>query len=509
MNDRHLLKETLEQLTPIFINDIMTYPLFTAEQSRTIDHRVSSTSSVSSYGLMKRAGQGLFQCIQSMPLHVEQVHVFCGAGNNAGDGYVLAKLLIEANVRTQIYAVADTEYLTGDALKAFNELNQITSVITTLPDKLDAGVVVDALLGTGLTKPISGQFLAAVTLINAATGPVLAVDIPSGLCADTGSAQGVAVCADITLSFIVLKNGLYTGDGPHYCGEVRLDDLLVGQDMIAPEKPTAKLIAFNDVKRNLKRRARNTHKGHYGHVLLVGGNTGYSGSIRLAGEAALRVGSGLVSIVTKNEHAALITMARPELMCHGIDDKQGLNALSNQCTVLGIGPGLGQTAWSKMLFDTALEQNLPLVVDADGLNLLAKEPRENNQWVLTPHPAEAARLLSCTTAKIQADRFFAVKALQKKYGGVVVLKGSGSLICGGEDVLVCEAGNPGMASGGMGDVLTGVISGLIAQGHGLLDAAALGVVLHAMAGDDAARDGESGLLASDLFQPLRELVNAY
>ncbi len=487
----------------------MTYPLFTAEQSRNIDHRVSSTSSVASYDLMKRAGQGLFQCIQSMPLHAEQVHIFCGAGNNAGDGYVLAKLLIESNVSTQIYAVAGTEHLTGDALKAFNELKEITSVVTTLPNKLGKGVVVDALLGTGLTKPISGQFLAAVTLINAATGPVLAVDIPSGLCADTGCVKGVAVCADVTLSFIVLKKGLYTGDGPHYCGEVRLDDLQVGLDMIAPEEPTAKLMALNDFKGNHKRRARNTHKGHYGHVLLVGGNSGYSGSIRLAGEAALRVGAGLVSVATKNEHTALITMARPELMCHGINDRQALTALSNHCTVLGVGPGLGQEGWSKMLFEAALEQNLPLVVDADGLNLLAKEPRENNLWVLTPHPAEAARLLNCTTTKIQTNRFFAVKALQKKYGGVVVLKGSGSLVCGGSDVLVCEAGNPGMASGGMGDVLTGVISGLIAQGYGLLDAAALGVVLHAMAGDDAARAGENGLLASDLFQPLRELVNAY
>ncbi len=487
----------------------MTYSLFTAEQSRKIDHRVSSTSSVSSYDLMKRAGQGLFQCLQGMPLYAEPVHIFCGAGNNAGDGYVLAKLLVEANINTQIYAVGDTKHLTGDALKAFNELNDITPVITTLPDKLDQGLVVDALLGTGLTKPLTGRFLAAVTLINAATGPVLAVDIPSGLSADTGCVQGAAVCADITLSFIVLKKGLYTGDGPHYCGEVRLDDLLVGQDMITPEEPTAKLIEFNDYKGSLKRRAKNTHKGHYGHVLLVGGNTGYSGSIRLAGEAALRVGSGLVSIATKNEHATLITMARPELMCHGINDRQALKTLSNHCTVLGIGPGLGQTGWSKMLFETALEQNLPLVVDADGLNLLAKEPRGNNHWVLTPHPAEAARLLNCTTAEVQADRFLAVKALQQKYGGVVVLKGSGSLVCGGAEVLVCEAGNPGMASGGMGDVLTGVISGLIAQGCSLLDAAALGVVLHAMAGDDAASEGENGLLASDLFQPLRELVNAY
>ena len=242
---------------------------------------------------------------------------------------------------------------------------------------------------------------------------------------------------------------------------------------------------------------------------MVGGDHGFSGAIRLAGEAALRAGAGLVSIATRKEHAAFISMARAELMSHGISERSEFKKLATRSTVLSVGPGLGQTPWAYELFEAALELNKPMVVDADGLNLLAKEPRKNNNWVLTPHPAEAARLLACTTQQVQCDRFTAIKQLQQQYGGVVVLKGSGSLVYGGGNIYVCAAGNPGMASGGMGDVLTGIIAALLAQGCSLIYAAKLGAVVHSVAADRAAALGEKGLLASDLMAYIKELINEY
>jgi len=275
---------------------------------------------------------------------------------------------------------------------------------------------------------------------------------------------------------------------------------------IVQTKPTPLL--FENLIKLMSPRKENSHKGDFGHTLLVGGNVGFSGAIRLASEAALRVGSGLVSVATRGEHAASITMSRPELMCHGVGEQKSLIRIAKKCNVIGLGPGLGQTTWSNRLYGTALDTGLPMVVDADALNLLSKKPQKNDCWVLTPHVGEAARLLNCSVADIQQDREAAVKKLQHEYGGVIILKGSGSLVFDGVgDIYICNAGNPGMASGGMGDVLTGVVSGLIAQGLAPLDAAKLGVIIHAMAGDRAAQHGERGLLASDLMRPIRELAN--
>ncbi len=254
-------------------------------------------------------------------------------------------------------------------------------------------------------------------------------------------------------------------------------------------------------------RARASHKGDYGHVLVVGGDHGMAGAVRLAGEAAARTGSGLVSIATRAAHAAVIAAACPELLCHGVECARDLRVLLQRASVVAIGPGLGQSAWAHDMLAAVLQMRLPRVVDADALNLLAQEPMQCDHWVLTPHPGEAARLLDMTTKQVQADRLQAAQALQQRYGGVCVLKGAGTLVCTSESVAICEAGNPGMASAGMGDVLTGVIAGLLAQGLSLVDAACAGVYIHAKAGDRAAQEGERGLLASDVMPHLRKLVN--
>lgn len=255
-------------------------------------------------------------------------------------------------------------------------------------------------------------------------------------------------------------------------------------------------------------RPRNTHKGDYGRVLAIGGDHGMPGAVRLAAEAAARVGAGLVSIATRSAHAAHISAQRPELLCYGVEHANELRPLLSAASVVVIGPGLGQSPWARQLFSAVLETDLPCVVDADALNLLAAESVVRDAWVLTPHPGEAARLLACTGAEIQADRFNAVREVRRRYGGVVVLKGAGTLVAAGDEpVGICAGGNPGMASAGMGDVLSGVIAALIAQGLSLRDAARLGVWLHAEAGDRAASAGERGLLASDIMPHLRSLVN--
>ena len=251
-----------------------------------------------------------------------------------------------------------------------------------------------------------------------------------------------------------------------------------------------------------------SHKGDHGRVLVIGGDKGMTGAALLAGTAALRAGAGLVTVATRPEQAAALTAARPELMCHGVTGVAELRPLLRRADVVAIGPGLGRGRWGTMLLGAALDSGKPLVVDADALTLLAAEPVQRDDWVLTPHPGEAARLLGCDTASVQADRLAAVSGLQAAYGGVVALKGAGSLVADGNGPLaLCRDGNPGMAAGGFGDLLTGVVAALCAQGISLGDAARLGVLLHARAADIAARDGERGLLPSDCLEPLRRQVN--
>lgn len=277
----------------------------------------------------------------------------------------------------------------------------------------------------------------------------------------------------------------------------------------APSYQNVELITEEEVRVALPKRARDASKSNFGHVLVIGGDYGMPGAVRMAAEAAARVGAGLTSVATHPEHVAVVAAQRPELMCHAIQNKAALLPLLKKATVIVLGPGLGQSEWSQQLFDLTLSAPQVKVLDADALNLLAKNLIKQNNWVLTPHPGEAARLLQSDVAHIQADRVAAVNALQKKYDGVIVLKGAGTLIKAVEGLpAVCSLGNPGMATGGMGDILSGVIGGLLAQGLSPLQAARVGVYVHAKAADLAASAcGERGLLATDLLPYLQQLVN--
>ena len=484
--------------------------LYRAEQVRELDRIVIQENQIPGLTLMERAGLAAFNVLKECWPEARQIAVVCGAGNNAGDGYILAKCAMEQGLSVKLYALTQPQALKGDAgsaAKAF--LKHKGGLQDSIADVFeDADVIVDAILGTGLDREVTGDFREAIEAINASGKAVLALDIPSGLNANTGSIMGNAVRARHTVTFIGLKQGMFTGQGGACCGTLHFSGLDVPETIYQQVKPAARRIDYASLKSFLPKRKRTAHKGHFGHVLIVGGDYGFAGAACMAGEAAARTGAGLVSLATRKEHAVSIPMARPELMAKGVEAAQDLHALLERTTVVAIGPGLGQSDWAIALLAKILETDFPLVIDADGLNLLAREPASRDNWVLTPHPGEAARLLGCDTKTIETDRFAAITALQEKYHGVMVLKGNGTLIADPHGhIFVCNAGNPGMASGGMGDILTGIIAGLIAQGLKPEDAACLGVCLHGNAGDRAAERGERGMLATDLFPFLRQLVN--
>jgi hydroxyethylthiazole kinase-like uncharacterized protein yjeF len=484
--------------------------LYRTAQVRELDRIAIQERGIAGYTLMSRAGAAAFAALREHWPQAHRLTVVCGGGNNGGDGYVVARLAREAGLAVQVLTLGDPALLEGDALTACQDAQAAGVPSQAFAAKRLAGadVIVDAILGTGLEREVTGTWRDAIKAINNQGAGILAIDIPSGLHADCGTVMGIAVQAEVTITFIALKQGLFTGQGPQYGGTLRFDDLQVPADIYATIHPASRRYTGEDLLDLLPRRPRSAHKGNYGHVLVVGGDLGMAGAARMAAEAAARCGAGLVSIATRQVHAVAQAAVRPELMFRGVEDITGLGVLMGRANVVAVGPGLGRSDWGRAMLKFVLDSDLPLVVDADALNLLTENPVLRDNWVLTPHPGEAARLLKMTPAQVEADRFTAVADLAVRFGGVCVLKGAGSLIASQEEgIVVCNSGNPGMASGGMGDVLTGIIAGLLAQGLTPRPAAQAGVYLHGRAGDRAAEAGERGLLAMDLLPFLRELVN--
>jgi len=479
--------------------------LHTLEQLRVLEHRALEALGISGPELMRRAASAALNSLRRHWPQAARICIHCGPGNNGGDGFLLGVLAREAGLQVQVVALTDTAR--GDARQAREAWQAVGKIRAWhIGDELpEADVHVDALYGIGLNRAPDHAATALIEAINLGGRPVLSLDLPSGLDADTGQCPGAAIRAEVTITFIAGKRGLHTGRAAEHAGQIELATLAVPDSVHAAVCPDARSL----VAAALPPRPRHAHKGDNGHVLVIGGEHGMAGAARLAGEAALRAGAGLVSVATRAEHLAALNAARPELMAHAVDGPQTLQVLLERASTLALGPGLGQAAWGHALWLTALDADLPLVLDADGLNLLVHEPRRfQSPTVLTPHPGEAARLLGVSTADVERDRFAAVRALAVKYAAIVVLKGAGSLVADPQGrVEVCPWGNPGMASGGMGDLLTGIIAALLAQGADAWQAACLGVGLHARAGDRAARQGERGLLASDLLAPLRALGN--
>lgn len=487
----------------------MTAALHTAAQVRTLEAALQARHGLDPATLMARAGAAVLRHLRAAWPQARRVLVVAGTGNNGGDGYELALGLVRAGLAVDVVALAPSRAPVAQAAATrWREAGgsvQAWRPGTSLPA---ADVVVDALFGIGLVRAPEAAAAALIEAINDQPAPVLAIDVASGLDADRGSAPGACVRAQRTVSLLARKRGLYTGVAVDHCGHLAFDDLGCDGLAPAPAEGGCALLAAGELRDTLPARRRGAHKGEHGFALLVGGDEGMSGAVRLAGHAALRTGAGWVALATRAGHAATVALERAELMVHGIEDAPALAPLLARADAVAIGPGLGQGRWGQALLAAALAVPAPLVLDADALNLLARAPRTlAANRVITPHPGEAARLLGLADAgAVEADRFAAARTLAQRCAAVVVLKGAGTIVDDGERAWVCPHGNPGMASAGMGDALTGVVVALLAQGLSPAAAARTGVLVHALAGDAAARAGERGLLAGDLIAQLRGVL---
>lgn len=491
----------------------MTKPenaLYRSEQIRACEQQALHSYQLDEHELMSRAGAEAFFFVQNMFPNLNHIAVFCGSGNNAGDGYVFARLAHEHGLSVVVYQCKSLEELPSAAKNAASKAIDAGVDCQSADEPLDNDVelIVDALLGIGLKGPVHGVIATAINQINSSGLPVVSIDIPSGLNADTGQVESFCVKATATLTFIALKAGMYTLDGPDYCGDIHCKSLQL-DPLVAHCTPISFLLSEATLPLPLNQRKRNSHKGDYGHVLVIGGGPGMPGAVSLTAKAAMRSGAGAVSIATWPEHAKGVLPLVPEAMIWGVKSAKELNPLLDKATVCVIGPGLGESDWAKTLFLAAITSQLPMVIDASALRLLSEHPQIDDNWVLTPHPGEAGSLLACTSKDVQKDRYQSAMDIQQQYGGVVVLKGAGTVIQSAEkQSFVCPKGNPGMATAGMGDVLSGIIAGICAQGLSLNDAAKLGVWVHAVSGDRIAkRLGEAGILASDLLDILPNILN--
>lgn len=456
----------------------MTTPVLRNAALRAIEARFASVRPP----LMERAGAALAAEIERMLPAGTAPLIVAGPGNNGGDALVAARLL------------------SGNGLSA---------TIVRAGEPLPAGqwgLVVDAIFGIGLTRAVEGAYAATIDAINALGRPVLAVDVPSGLCADTGRVLGRAVAASRTLTFIAGKPGLYTGDGPDHCGQVIVADL--GLDVGEPE---GRLNSTDLFRGCLEPRRHNSHKGDFGSVGIIGGAPGMAGAALLAGRAALGLGAGRVYVGMLERLA--VDPQQPELMLRAADD------VLPPATVVAAGPGLGRSAGALDLLRRAIETPVPLVLDADALNLLAAHPvlaaklsRRGTPAILTPHPAEAGRLLGTDAPSVQADRVTAALGLARRFNAHVVLKGCGSIVSVPDGRwFINTTGNAGLASAGSGDVLTGIIAALLAQHWPPLEAALASVHVHGAAADDlvAAGIGPVGLAAGELIDAARGRFNRW
>ncbi|ELY2042573.1 bifunctional ADP-dependent NAD(P)H-hydrate dehydratase/NAD(P)H-hydrate epimerase [Enterobacter ludwigii] len=484
------------------------HSIWHADDLRHAEKEAADSLGITLYELMQRAGEAAFNVARAAYPESSHWLILCGHGNNGGDGYVVARLAVAAGIHVTLLAQESDKPLPEEASAAreawLNAGGVIHATDIVWPEEID--VIIDGLLGTGLRSAPRDPVATLIARANAHSAPVVALDIPSGLMAQTGTTPGAVIQAAHTVAFIALKPGLLTGKARDVTGTLHhnalgLESWLAGQETHVSRVDASLLAQW------LPPRRPTSHKGDHGRLVIIGGDHGTAGAIRMTGEAALRCGAGLVRVLTRIENSAPIITARPELMVHELTP-QSLEESLEWADVVVIGPGLGQQAWGKQALQKVENFRKPMLWDADALNLLAINPDKRHNRILTPHPGEAARLLNCSVAEIESDRLLSARRLVKRYGGVAVLKGAGTVVASDEALGIVDAGNAGMASGGMGDVLSGIIGALLGQKLPLYDAACAGCVAHGVAADKlAARYGTRGMLATDLFCTLRRVVN--
>ncbi len=461
----------------------------------------------SSYGLMQQVAWGISQRLITLfsQQKIKKIAVCCGQGNNAGDGYLVAKYLKQAGFQAHIYAaeLGNSKDLASAVLEAQRVGVQFYSHFDF---QSEYEVYIDALFGIGLNRQLDFDWQNVIQTINQQTGLKISIDIPSGLDANTGQPLPVAIKADYTFTGLGLKAGLFTGQGKEYAGKIELISAIPTDTELQP------IACLSSHQIQLPKREAFGHKGSYGHVLVVGGHADMGGAVIMAAEAAFAAGAGKVTIVCDAKHHTAILSRAPNIMLRDINllTQEQRQALIQQVDAVCFGMGLGRDSWSEQQytawFELTQQSDLEVVLDADALWFLAKQPQVlNSQTYATPHPGEAATLLACSTAEVEMDRIAAIHALQQKYQGQWVLKGSGSLILE-ERLYICNAGNAGMGTGGMGDVLAGMIASLKAQFAQKIYLHEI-VTLHALAGDELAKNGERGLQAQDMKHAIYQVVN--
>jgi ADP-dependent NAD(P)H-hydrate dehydratase / NAD(P)H-hydrate epimerase len=510
--------------------------LLTAAQMRQLDQQTIEEIGVPSPVLMENAGRTTYQILrQEFPDLDDPVVVLAGRGNNGGDGFVVARYLANAGYEVIVLLLAEKSQIAGDAKINLDILEQLTvpvreitsekALLEQIPLLEDASLLVDALLGTGLSSEVKGLYRAAITLINDTPAPVLAIDIPSGLSADSGQPQGVAVLADVTVTYGWPKLGQIVNPGRELVGRLWQVDI-----SIPPAQANIsqiELATAANLRHLLPHRFADSHKGDFGHLLVVAGSVGKTGAAALAGEAALRVGAGLVTVGVPASLNAILEIKLTEAMTLPLTEPEGVQALGPRAleeiaaalpgkTALAIGPGLGRHAETIQLVRQLVRRStLPLILDADGLNAVAHDLESVAEAaapvILTPHPGEMSRLLGCLSRDIQANRLNAALELAERTQAIVVLKGAQTIIANPAGRMVINStGNPALAQGGTGDVLTGMIGGLLAQKVEPFDAACLGVFLHGLTADvRAACQGVCGMLAGELLEDLPEVIKAF
>ncbi|HWN45175.1 MAG TPA: NAD(P)H-hydrate dehydratase [Thermoanaerobaculia bacterium] len=493
--------------------------ILSAEAMREVDRSAIEELGIPSLVLMENAAIGVVDAIGEIYEEAESAAIFCGPGNNGGDGLAIARHLAVRGYEVQVFLVAGRRAMRGDAEVqlgicrrqglAIQEVADEDGVVEALEEAREADLIVDALFGTGLSKPLEGMFADLVQGLNDLPVPTVSVDLPSGLNGSKSEPLGPHIEADLTVTFAAPKIAHVFPPASESVGELVVTDLGIPPELVeeAEEEGGAlHLLVEEELSGLLPERAPGTHKGDYGHVLLVAGSPGKAGAAILAARAAVRSGAGLVTAAVPESILDVVDLGSIESMTLPLRSLDQVLEAAEGKSVLAMGPGLGQESeTAQAIRRIALEVQLPLVLDADGINAFAGRAAElagrSAETVLTPHPGELGRLLGISTAEVQGDRLAAARRAAVEAEAVVVLKGHRTLVAtpGGE-VHVNTTGNPGMASGGTGDVLTGLIAGLLAQGLGALDAARLGVYLHGLAGDlAAARTGEAALTAGDLL----------
>lgn len=487
-------------------------PIYPVAGIRAIENQVHSSADPS---LMERAGRAAAE--EAVQLTMDRpgpILIACGPGNNGGDGFVMARRLLQAKRQVSVAFAGDADKLPPDAKVAFSAWRDAGGVLTAdLPPPPPGGwsLVADALFGIGLQRPVNGRYGEWIDALNGQNCVRLAVDIPSGLDADTGRVLGTAFRASHTLTFIALKPGLLTLDGPDYAGNLIVRTLdITPTAYLAPPGLRIQPALF---RQHLRPRRHNTHKGTYGEIGIIGGAPGMTGAALLAGRAALKLGAGRVFVGLLDEQGPAVDSGQPEVMLHRPE------IVLEQTNVLAVGPGLSRSAAAAEWLERALLLERPLVLDADAINLLARESRlhallskRSAATLLTPHPGEAARLLATDTAAIQADRVATALSLARQFQSFVLLKGCGSVIATPDGRwFINPTGHPGMASAGMGDILTGLIASLLGQGWPAEHALIAAVNLHGAAAERLAREGIGplGLTASEVVEASRGVFNSW